>query len=446
MFSHPSILISYNESIYLNLIEYASRYSQVNNCSNFSFILVSNRMGHPSYSKFPPTSSTLASLAYIDEAEELQSQRGFEESSEYSETKSITSTSQLSESKSQTSSSASMALLVVSSVFLAAVNQLSYKVTLNSFSSKSTNYGFFVNQAGVLLYLIPTAILSLVILLKNPNSLKKLLKSSWEIFLWMGLLDASSSTLGSIAGAYTPGQLQTILNQSIIPITMLLCYLFLGYFFKYAQISGASCILFGAIFASSSFFFSPSTELAISSTRYGAIIVYFISIVFSSLSNVYKDHKMKQDDLDEVHTSTIVSLWQLIFGFLFLPLLNLPALGGLTVEEMSHQLQDGYLCLRGHNPTKDDDCSYAFNSFVFYTIVNFFYNILLLVITKRGNAVLLVISQALSLPITNLCFAIPAIMGNENVEPLSIHNVIGLVFVMLGFLIYSGKLRLWTLL
>ena len=45
-----------------------------------------------------------------------------------------------------------------------------------------------------------------------------------------------------------------------------------------------------------------------------------------------------------------------------------------------------------------------------YVLVNFCYNVLLLLITKHGSAMLLVISTALALPITNTAFSLPLIM------------------------------------
>eukprot|EP01035_Chromulina_nebulosa_P068933 gene68933-94465_t len=65
----------------------------------------------------------------------------------------------------------------------------------------------------------------------------------------MGLLDGASSTLGTIAGAFCPGELQTILNQSVIPVTMCLSYVFLGSHFKALQIWGSAFILIGALVA-----------------------------------------------------------------------------------------------------------------------------------------------------------------------------------------------------
>lgn len=91
----------------------------------------------------------------------------------------------------------------------------------------------------------------------------------------------------------------------------------------------------------------------------------------------------------------------------------------------------------GHGPSPDDNCSDAASVFMAYIVVNFFYNLLLLTITKRGSAVLLVMSQALSLPITNISFTLPVIMGKD-AEPLSFADLSGLVLVCMGFLIYSG--------
>ena len=68
--------------------------------------------------------------------------------------------------------------------------------------------------------------------------------------------------------------------------------------------------------------------------------------------------------------------------------------GVLTYSEMSMQLTDGFTCFMGTNPNDPEaDCSNAAYLLMSYIVVNFFYNILMLAITKRGSAVLLVISQ-----------------------------------------------------
>ncbi len=103
--------------------------------------------------------------------------------------------------------------------------------------------------------------------------------------------------------------------------------------FESFQIWGSAFILLGAIVASSNYLFqrSPSADTphdsAATAMVSAAVILYIVSVVPSALSNIYKDGKMKEQDMNEVHTSTIVAFWQLWCSFLFLPLMSLPALG-----------------------------------------------------------------------------------------------------------------------
>lgn len=135
-----------------------------------------------------------------------------------------------------------------------------------------------------------------------------------------------------------------MLNQMIIPITMIGAAAFLKAKFESFQIWGSVFILLGAIVASSGYLFSGASAEDSNSAGSGAsgsgtsasvttamvsaaVVLYFISVIPSALSNIYKEGKMKEQDMNEVHTSTIVAFWQLWFGFLFLPLMSLPQLG-----------------------------------------------------------------------------------------------------------------------
>jgi drug/metabolite transporter (DMT)-like permease len=156
-----------------------------------------------------------------------------------------------------------------------------------------------------------------------------------------------------------PGELQTILNQMVIPITMVGAAFFLRSRFQSFQIWGSVFIICGALIASSDYLFGGASddaaddddadfhhhELKDVSPRYGvsaaygtdsgvtaamtsaAVVVYLLSVVPSAFSNIYKESKMKDADMDEFHTSTAVSFYQLVIGFFFLPLMAIPALG-----------------------------------------------------------------------------------------------------------------------
>jgi drug/metabolite transporter (DMT)-like permease len=189
-----------------------------------------------------------------------------------------------------------------------------------------------VSQFSILIYIGQASLLSLFVIWKHPETLTELYQLPQSIFFWMGSLDSGSSTIGGIAGAFCPGEVQTILNQMVIPLTMISSYLFLGTTFETSQLWGSGLILIGAVAASSDYFFNPSSSSTSVTGGHGislsvSIALYFLSVIPSALSNIYKEGKMKEMDLNEFHTSTIVSFWQLWVGFAFLPLMSLPSLG-----------------------------------------------------------------------------------------------------------------------
>lgn len=237
-----------------------------------------------------------------------------------------------SEDKNAASTSIGMVVLLFASVMAASANTVLFKIALNSFSSPTTNYGFFVSQFSTLLYTFQAIVVSIVLAWRNPESKLDISFRNQPTYVYMGALDAASATLGAIAGVDTPGQLQTILNQMIIPFTMLFSLFFLGSSFEQYQIWGSVLILLGTVLASSDYFFGSENE-ADDAPDVGnviltaSIVLYFISVIPSGFSNVYKERKMKEMDMNEVHISTVVSFWQLWIGFVFLPLLSLPQLG-----------------------------------------------------------------------------------------------------------------------
>ena len=106
------------------------------------------------------------------------------------------------------------------------------------------------------------------------------------------------------------------------------------------------------------------------------------------------------------------------------------------MREIPSQLHYGFQCFLGNNSQPGDDCSYSFYTMMAYVAVNFFFNIIQLLVTKHGSASLVVVTSALALPLTNICFSIEFIMGKD-VEPFSTNNLIALVVVVIGFLLYS---------
>ena len=350
-----------------------------------------------------------------------------------------------------------LAIYVTLSILLSCANGLLYKKLLNSFRS----YEFFVSQFSTALYLVQAAPVLVYCIVKEhlsgagggeASAWKQLIgsRSLHRAFLLMGVMDAASSTLGALGGAGTPGQLQTLINNLVIPITMALSAAYLHVRFRRHQLVGSVLIVLGCAFASLPFFFPslnpdpPGGGGGVGDdddgggglsgpSRWLSILVFVVSIIPAAMSNVFKEVEMKGDDLNVYVTTVVVSLWQEVIGFLFLPLLRLQVFGGMSSAQMARQMGDGYACFLG----RADGCEGAGWLFIVYVGVNFLYNVLLLLITKHGSAVLLVVANALALPVTNVAFTLPLLMGSD-AERFGVADLVGLVLVVVGFLTYSA--------
>jgi len=338
-------------------------------------------------------------------------------------------------------SSSSLRLLVylLLSVVVAVGNAISWKRTLNRFRAidgSQKNLELFVTQWSIFLYVVIAA--SILLYRWRFTSLISPQQRDYPQykFVLMGVLDAVAGLCSSLGGAFSTGQQQTIINQANIPVTMILSHLTLQTRYDISQYIGAALIVIGSLSAAATSYNSQQSELSLV-LWYGPLIL-LLSTIPNSWSNVYKEKNFKQEGLDVYYLTTFVSFYQVLLGFFFSPILAIPGLGGLAINEIPHNFYQGWQCFFGEE-IEGFDCHvppFPYLIFLLYVIINFFYNVLLLLITKHGSALLLVISSAVSLPITNIVFTVDWLMGKDR-ESWSWGNCIGLIVVVIGFLLYS---------
>jgi len=333
-----------------------------------------------------------------------------------------------------------LAGLLVAAIIIAIANNLTWKRTLNRFASHGGHsLEFFVSQFTVLLFIFFSG-LSLLYTIYFTDSITP---EQWKFpkikFFYMALLDGSASLLAAIGGAHTAGTLQTLIIQSGIPVTMAMSYFFLKQRYVPRQYLGALLIMCGAAVGIIPTLLHRSTTAVISATASYGVFIYMGAILPGAYSNVYKETNLKAERLDVYLLSTGVAVLQLFVGFMFMPVLAFPAFGGVALSDIPTQLVDGWRCFMGEE-LEGFQCHTVSPSpmamTLTFTVVNFVYNVLLLNITKVGGAVMVVITSALALPITNIAFTLPFLMGAE-AEPFNWWNVGGLALVVSGFLTYS---------
>jgi len=232
--------------------------------------------------------------------------------------------------------------------------------------------------------------------------------------------------------------MQQLLNQAIIPVTMVGSFIFLKERYSLMQIGGSLLIVGGVIV-------SLLPSLTSSSGTTGNIPffnMFFLSqaIPFAA-SNLYKDVAFKSVDMDVWYLQFWDVFYQSVIGtFLFPVNTILPPPANISWKDIPLAMKNGAICLSGTNvittncggpSTPCDDCYHAYLTLMIYMSINVVYNVFILLVIKHGSATVLSIAMTVRLPLTSIAFSQTWIMGKKQVEPFSNWTLIGL-FIILG--------------
>ena len=269
-------------------------------------------------------------------------------------------------------------------------------------------------------------------------------------FLAMGALDCLGTFLTAMGAVFTPGQFQPLLNQSLIPATMLASFFFLGTRYSRGQLFAALLLVGGAALSVLPKLL-PGTDRGAQTndeTRLYAVALYWLSNVPMACSAVYKEARFSREPMEVTYLTQSVSIYQMLLGFALAPLQVLPGIGSANGQSWSAILssfRDGLDCFLGAEPSSlsndREGCAWdARHSaspavlLLAYVLVNFVFNTMGLYLTKHGGAVLNSISYSLLLPLTTILFSLP-ILGpyRETAMP---STFAGLVVVMAGFALW----------
>jgi hypothetical protein len=282
------------------------------------------------------------------------------------------------------------------------------------------------------------------------------------LFAAIGFLDGLAEFLTSVGGVHSPGSLQTLLGQLIIPVTLGLAVCITRAKFRGSQALGAVVIVLGVCVATVPQFTSGSKTAEGQKTYWYSIVVFAIGQVPAAASVVGKDFLFKKGALDVFYLSCLVSWCQLFISWLFVPLESIHALGGVPMAQIGNVMADGARCFLGERVPKDRPAALALNATqlaaasieycrgayvpavtLSYSVAGFIQGVLQLYIVKWHSATLAVLCQAVTLPLSNLAYSVPLFFGSD-AEPFSPWNVVGLLVTVCGLLLYqSAAIQAW---
>lgn len=331
--------------------------------------------------------------------------------------------------------------IMVGLVTLGGMNFALLKITYTAYGDRRS---FFVNQAINLLYILYGGAILYPRMLCKDVVTPEMMVFPKKHFVMMGTLDSMGTFLTCLGTAYTPGSLTPLLNQLLIPFTMLVSTVWLRIDSRWQERFGAALIVVGACISvlpdilpdedTTSTFQSLATQ-----SRWYAILFYALSNLPMATSSCYKEATFEDIHLDVWYLTQWVSIWQFVVSFAYMPLLVMPGFGskqGMSFQQVLSAFSDGWACYIEEDP----DCAdgHAFMLLTGYCGVNVCFNTLGLYLTKHGSAVLNALSYSILLPFTTILFFTPLLGPYQ--EPLTrnaSYTFIGLVVVLVGFAIYQ---------
>lgn len=304
------------------------------------------------------------------------------------------------------------------------------------------NYPLFMNMLSTIIY-IPICFAYIIPVQLFTNTITK---EQTEIpkykFGVMGMYDSLAGIMQTFAVNFiTNSSMIVLVQQSAIPISMVISKVALKAQYTTAQYWGAAVVLFGiflVLLPNFSSGHSHGAEPAMSTYELLWILVLMVSCVPMCLSSVYKEQALGETEIDIMYLNG----WVAVFQSLFAIPLCLPSAQVINIafSEIIPNMYGGAKCLMGINSITDrpdihqnDACEMAPLYVSLYLAFNVVYNILIVVILKHGSANILWMASTVIVPLSDIAFSLKFMPGSR---PLHFMDLVGLVVIMLGLIVY----------
>jgi len=284
--------------------------------------------------------------------------------------------------------------LTASSVIVAGVaNRVSNKIALGFLK----DYTLVLIQIQALAYIV-VYFTVLAVRIKRGLVTKKMLEYPKWKFVGIGFMEACGLALSFPAAARLPGAMLPVLAQIIIPLSLILSKLILKRKYHLHQLAGCGLVLAG-VFLSMRPYLSSSVVNVPHIGWYA--LMYGSSYLFPAIATIVKEYILQNRefgdegmDLFVINSFSSLSQGVIVLGMIFLFSFGLVGSGDVGVARS--YVQDGVRCFADN---------YQFP--LLYIFCNIFFNVQVLTLVKKSNAVLVSLSVAFIVPLTFIAFAFP---------------------------------------
>jgi hypothetical protein len=171
------------------------------------------------------------------------------------------------------------------------------------------------------------------------------------------------------------------------------------------------------------------------------LAIYILSLLPAVASYCYKEHHLKTVELDIWWMNAWISVWQIVFGVLTIPVVfaSPPVGEGISGSGFGEYFLRASRCQfanQGTVPT--DQCQHSFWYFISYQLVSTLCNVIMFMIIREESSVVYQVINTLKMPITAWLGASVYLVGDQAqaIGPADIFSFVG---IALGVYIYNRE-------
>ena len=282
---------------------------------------------------------------------------------------------------------------------------------------------------GLIFFYIPTLYLHLI----NKLDMTENNKVSRKDMIAIASFDGLNALLATIPIPYLSVVIMSIVDKVNLPLVALSSFIFLGRRYYPSHYLGIFLTLYGILVSFIPNFMDNDIKL-----HFGWMFVYISSIIPGTASYIYKEKRLKEVDVSVWWMNSWICFYQLIIGFLFLPITILSS-HTLSFSNFPQHMSEAFKCqFAGINSNPGDECQDAFLWFMLFNFISTISNILMFLIIQEGSAVLFIIIRTLKTPITSYLASFPQLAG-ISASPVTVADWYAFVMLIVASLVYYYK-------
>lgn len=282
---------------------------------------------------------------------------------------------------------------------------------------------------GLIFFYIPT----LYLYLNNKLNMTENNKVSRKDMIAIASFDGFNALLSTIPIPYLSIVIMSIVDKVNLPLVALSSFIFLGRRYYPSHYLGIFLTLYGILVSFIPNFMDNDIKL-----HFGWMFVYISSVIPGTASYIYKEKRLKEVDVSVWWMNSWICFYQLIIGFLFLPITILSS-HTLSFSNFPQHMSEAFKCqFAGINSNPGDECQDAFLWFMSFNFISTISNILMFLIIQDGSAVLFIIIRTLKTPITSYLASFPQLAG-ISASPVTVADWYAFVMLIVASLVYYYK-------